>query len=270
MIKFNLNYHVIDRCNKNCIACGHYAPLADPRDTGVSVEQFKKDLDTCEFLKPHVREFCITGGEPTLHKDLKELIRLATERYDRVNMITNGIDLSFIRDNADFIRECGVNITLTNYSQKRIQEAADILGYVEGNYIPRLDNGEGERVLFNTKHLAYAEVNPELRMCDRGLCVQYRDGKLYMCQVAANLHLLKDRFGDRASTFTEDGTFVDLSQTQDIDVIENLLYRATPELCRHCNEPFYQNDEKSNSRPLRTSSRQLSEWVEEVEDGENQ
>ena len=57
MRKFDLNYHIIDRCNKNCIACGHYAPLAPKEDNGVTVEDFRKDLELCGFLRPYIKKF---------------------------------------------------------------------------------------------------------------------------------------------------------------------------------------------------------------------
>lgn len=264
MEKFNLNYHVIDRCNKNCVACGHYAPLADPNEEGVTVEQFRKDLELCSFLRPHINELCLTGGEPTLHKHIKELIEIAVGWFDYVVMITNGINIDFIRENADFIKSSGLYIRVTNYSQKRVQEIANIVGYVENPTIPNLEDCDGNRIKFNTKQIAIDEVNADLNNCHRGECVQYRYGKLHMCQVAANLHLLKSYFGERVSMFSDEGTYIDLNETQDLAEIENLIYRKFPELCKHCNEPLYQFDKKENSIPLCASKKDLSEWVEGI------
>ncbi len=264
MEQFNLNYHVIDRCNKNCIACGHYAPLAKPTDEGVSVEDFRKDLELCSFLKPYIKTFYLTGGEPTLHKNLKEIIEIAAQWHDNVVLITNGINIDLLRENAEFIKKNNILLSVTNYSQNRVQEIANIFGYIESMHIPNLDK-DGNRVKFNTKQLSIKEVNPQVEYCDRGLCVQYRYGKLYMCQVAANLHLFKAHFGDAVSMFTDEGTYVDLNETQDLNVIENLLFKKFPKLCRHCNEAFYQHDLKDNSQPICASRQSLSEWVEDVQ-----
>lgn len=192
MEKININYHIIDRCNKNCIACGHYAPLAPQDDKGVSVEDFRKDLELINFLRPHIDRFYITGGEPTLHENLKELIEVAANWFDNVWVVTNGINLDFIKENSDFINKSGVHFIMTNYNMNRVKEAANILGYIERFYIKSLDDERGNRVKFNSKHLSKQVVNPDNLQCNRGKCVQYRYGKLYMCQLSANLHLLKN------------------------------------------------------------------------------
>lgn len=264
MRKFDLNYHIIDRCNKNCIACGHYAPLAPKEDNGVTVEDFRKDLELCGFLRPYIKKFYITGGEPTLHENLKEIIEVATDWFDNVWVTTNGISLDFIRNNVDFINKTGVHFILTNYSFARVQEAANILGYVENFCIPRLDDGNGNRIKFNTQQISRKIVNPTLRQCNRGECVHYRYGKLYMCQIAANLHILKNYFKDEVSEFTTDGTFIDLNETQDLETIEKLLFLDSPKLCEHCNEPFYQKGLKDNTKTLCASKKLLSEWIEDA------
>lgn len=263
MENFNLSYHVIDRCNKNCVACGHYAPLASPNDKGVGVEQFRKDMELCKFLKPYVDKFYLTGGEPTLHENLDELMKISVEYFDNVWLMSNTLDMEFFKKNAELINNLGIHVILTNYNKQRCLEISDILGYVEWFYIPRLDDEEGNREKFNSKHIARNEVNAELLMCERGNCVQLREGKLYMCQVAANLHLLKSYFGEKVSEFSEEGTYVDLEKYQDIDYVEYTLFRKCPDLCKHCNEPFFIKDIKDNSIPLRASKRELSEWIEE-------
>lgn len=76
-------------CNQKCIHC--YAagqPLAEVKE--LSTEEWKQIIDTC-------RDACIpqltfTGGEPTLRKDLPELIDYASWFVTRLN--TNGILLS--------------------------------------------------------------------------------------------------------------------------------------------------------------------------------
>lgn len=263
MDKFNLNYHVIDRCNRNCVACGHYAPLASPADKGVSVEDFRRDLDLCGFLRPHVNRFYITGGEPTLHGNLTDLLREAAGRFDDVWMMTNGMDMDFLRENASVLNELGVHVIMTNYDMEKCNEATRILGYAEWYRIPSLDGEDGSRKRFNARHLSRHAVNSSGTYCRRGECVHVKYGKLYICQVAANLHLLKNRFGWHVSEFSEEGTWIDLNKVRDAGEVEEFVFRSFPDLCRHCNEPFFQNGTKDNSVPLRASRRDISEWVED-------
>lgn len=263
MEKFNLCYHVIDRCNKNCTACGHYAPLASRKDKGVGVEDFRRDLGIAGFLRPCIDRFYITGGEPTLHGHLQDLLAEAAGWFGNVWLMTNGLDMDFLTENAGLLEELGVRVIMTNYDMERCDKAAGILGRVEWYSIPSLDNAGGVRERFNSGHLSRKAVNASGARCMRGECVHLKYGKLYLCQIAANLHLLKNRFGRHVSEFTEDGAWIDLEKTRDAREVADFVFNAFPELCRHCNEPFFLDGSKDNSVPLGNSRLEISEWIED-------
>lgn len=76
-------------CNQRCVHC--YAagqPLAGARE--LSTDEWKKIIDRCR--KACVAQLTFTGGEPTLRKDLPELVDYAKFLITRLN--TNGILLS--------------------------------------------------------------------------------------------------------------------------------------------------------------------------------
>lgn len=81
---------VIRKCNLSCTYCNEFDRTSDP-----------VPLDTLKARARKIRELgafsiCLTGGEPTMHPDLLELIRYC--RYDlkffRTVMITNGFYLT--------------------------------------------------------------------------------------------------------------------------------------------------------------------------------
>lgn len=81
---------VIRKCNLSCTYCNEFDKTSDP----VPTEELKKRLAKLKSLGAF--SVCFTGGEPTLHPDLPELIRYS--RYDlkfvKTVMITNGFYLT--------------------------------------------------------------------------------------------------------------------------------------------------------------------------------
>lgn len=75
------------RCNNQCRFCYAYAPY---RESGeMTTEEVKRVIDIIDD-DAHVPSLSFTGGEPTLRKDLFDLIAYARKRGLRVNLITNG------------------------------------------------------------------------------------------------------------------------------------------------------------------------------------
>lgn len=76
-------------CNQKCLHC--YAAgqaMADKKE--LSTEDWKKIIDKCRKAK--IPQLTFTGGEPTIRKDLVELVRYASWFVTRLN--TNGVLLT--------------------------------------------------------------------------------------------------------------------------------------------------------------------------------
>ncbi len=84
--EYNLTWH----CNLACSDCDHASPLLDERFA--SVASFARDL---QALAPvlHTEQLRIVGGEPLLHPELLEFLRVAraSALADQVVLITNGV-----------------------------------------------------------------------------------------------------------------------------------------------------------------------------------
>src|SRR5687768_11507768 len=85
-IEFNLTEH----CNLSCAHCDH-SSLMLPKKFA-SLEQFTKDIEQLSKVM-HAADFKFAGGEPLLHPDLLDFIRIARKNQiaERYVLITNGV-----------------------------------------------------------------------------------------------------------------------------------------------------------------------------------
>ena len=104
------NVVLTTRCDRNCWYCFFYAGklgyIYEP-----TKEQVAEMLDNLKNEKPvPCNALQYTGGEPTLRKDIVDLIKIAKEKdFDHVQLNTNGIRISQDLEFTKSIREAGVN-----------------------------------------------------------------------------------------------------------------------------------------------------------------
>ena len=73
------------RCNMCCSHCGRDS---GPLGIDITTENFIKYLDYLK--KDGVGEICLTGGEPTLHPNIIDFIKLVMDANISIQIITNG------------------------------------------------------------------------------------------------------------------------------------------------------------------------------------
>lgn len=76
------------QCNLSCRAC-----YRENNGGNKSVEEILADLDTLERHQA-VQTVSVAGGEPTLHPELVQIVRLIHERGHSVSLVTNGLLLT--------------------------------------------------------------------------------------------------------------------------------------------------------------------------------
>lgn len=85
----HLDLNIVEHCNMTCVNCSHASPVAAP--WSMTLETIERDLLA---LKPilRCRNLNLVGGEPLLHKQLVEIMRLVKSiRIDETTcVITNG------------------------------------------------------------------------------------------------------------------------------------------------------------------------------------
>ncbi len=118
------------RCNSKCVMCS-CSKLYDPQKelNPLSVKEYEslgKQLDKLGCVSINV-----TGGEPLLRKDIKGIIRALNPRNKLVNLITNGINLTY-EDMRDY-HALGISSVVVSLESTVPQENDKIRGY-EGHF----------------------------------------------------------------------------------------------------------------------------------------
>lgn len=91
------------KCQNRCDFCYASSPYRGDEKPEMTTEEVKIIIDKI-FDEAQVPTISFTGGEPTLRKDLPDLIAHASQRGMRTNLITNGIicsDPDFVKTLAD-------------------------------------------------------------------------------------------------------------------------------------------------------------------------
>jgi len=142
-----LNFEVTMRCNAKCDFCDYWKTPAEAKHSEMS-----DFAEIARRFSPMLVTF--TGGEPTLRKDLEEIVASVRKavRYTYVQMITHGAMLSL--DRAKSLWDAGVdqfNISL-DYLDERHDLARGIPGLSAKilNLVPQMKAAGIGSVRFNT------------------------------------------------------------------------------------------------------------------------
>ncbi len=129
-LPLNLTISVSYRCNSRCKTCNVWQR---PNDD-FTIEEYEK---TFESLGDAPYWFTFSGGEPTLRKDLPDMVGAAYRhcRPGIINIPTNGIQYKIIPDRVEKVLQAahGTEVVI-NLSLDGIGEKHDIVRGVKGNF----------------------------------------------------------------------------------------------------------------------------------------
>lgn len=261
------NYHIecnIDKhCNLNCKGCDHFAPVAEPEL--LSPEAFARDMAEIHRLYADKEggEFHLLGGEPTLHPEIVEFMRITRESLPKAKVIvdTNGTLLKRMSENFyEACRQYDVTISVTRYP---IDVDYDALGKwirKKGISYEYLGSSEGGRTLWKFPLDLTGSQNPSemFHLCrNANTCWTLEKGRLYTCSIGPNMPVFERRFHKGIKLTDEDG--IDIYKARDAEEIAAYLASPMP-CCRYCDVKRRTYDHK-----WEVSRKSMNEWTEEQE-----
>ena len=106
--KLNGTVIVTYRCNARCTMCNRYKAPSKPEEE-ISLETIRK-LPPMYFTN-------ITGGEPFIRTDLKDIVRELKTKSDRIVISTNGFFTDRILDLCREFPDVGIRISIEGLEQ---------------------------------------------------------------------------------------------------------------------------------------------------------
>lgn len=114
-IQVNINYG----CNKNCSYC-YAKDLKEDYEKDMTLDDFKDLLKW--FGRNSITYFNITGGEPTIHPLVGDMLALADKEGFKVTIFTNGLFPQSFLKNIDYVYSFLINYNHKNtYTEKEYE-----------------------------------------------------------------------------------------------------------------------------------------------------
>lgn len=118
----NLRISVTDRCNFRCVYCMPNHPVWMPREELLSFEEIVRLARV--FVEAGIRKIRLTGGEPTVRRDLPDLVRMlrTLPGLEDLSLTTNGY---FLRRVGRTLYAAGlrrINISLDTLRREKFEE----------------------------------------------------------------------------------------------------------------------------------------------------
>ena len=237
-----LEFHVCDVCNLNCKGCSHFAPIF----TGgfVLPQNFKKQIERAAE-KFHISCLRLMGGEPFLHKQLGEIVKIAGDLLPdtRLEIVTNGLLLMGITGEIwDIIKENRATLCISFY-KPTFQIKDKLKDYLEDKgvaykFVLGTDQKNKEGVIeefgkcLTNKRTHNASISG--KYCMGEICRYLRDGKISRCSRPLLSPYINEYYGE--NFILEDVDYISLEDDSlsSWDMVRK-LHEVTP-FCGYCIE----------------------------------
>jgi len=173
--KLNGTVIVTYRCNARCNMCNRYKKPSKPEEE-ISIETIKK-LPSMYFTN-------ITGGEPFIRTDLKDIVRELYKKSDRIVISTNGFFTNRIIDLCNEFPNIGIRISIEGLEETN-------------NKIRGIDNG------FQIGYSTLMKLR-EIGMKDVGFGMTVQDAN---CKDLVPLYKISNEMGMEFATATLHNSF---------------------------------------------------------------
>jgi MoaA/NifB/PqqE/SkfB family radical SAM enzyme len=238
-----IEVNLADHCNLNCQMCDHYSQIAEP--TFLDIDVFRRDMERLAYLSNnHLDILKLQGGEPLLHKDLNEFIKITRELFPRcrIFLFTNGLLLLNWEKSPhgnlwEVCWENNVEIQLTTYpiplKLENIEKKAMEYGLRLAVFGNVADRKKGLK--FSVKHPF--DLNGRQEKYRFISCYQFNeaialnDGKLYTCPMIPYIDHFNKAFNQNLIVSEED--YIDIYKARNYFELADFVTKRVP-FCRYC------------------------------------
>jgi pyruvate formate lyase activating enzyme len=163
-------------CNLRCPYCHNWRVVLDPKPPFLQEETALKIL---ESRKQYVDAVVITGGEPTMHKDLPMFLRKLKEKGFAVKLDTNGFYPKVLEESLPYVDYVALDVktSLDKYVRLGTKDVTPLLRTIEilrtrkveyefrttvvPGFVDEEDIAAIGEIVKNTRNFALQQFNPE-------------------------------------------------------------------------------------------------------------
>ncbi len=231
MTTLYVEIQLCDRCNLDCAYCSHLSPVSKP--VTISLETLEAECH--RLARVGVDEVNLMGGEPLLHPQVCEAIKLTRSILPNIKLIVSTNGLLLPRMSKDFWQCCRENkvvLRITPYPKAK----NGTLNYFKYVWLIRKNRVRMESTgwRFGFRHQLLSEkaeydATSNYLRCQLH-CTQVRDATLWPCAYVAYAFNLNNKFGTNFKTAAGDSLPLDGITATDLRL---WLLRTKP-FCAHC------------------------------------
>ncbi len=231
MTTLYVEIQLCDRCNLDCAYCSHLSPVSKP--VTISLETLEAECH--RLARVGVDEVNLMGGEPLLHPQVCEAIKLTRSILPNIKLIVSTNGLLLPRMSKEFWQCCRENkvvLRITPYPKAK----NGTLNYFKYVWLIRKNRVRMESTgwRFGFRHQLLSEkaeydATSNYLRCQLH-CTQVRDATLWPCAYVAYAFNLNNKFGTNFKTAAGDSLPLDGITATDLRL---WLLRTKP-FCAHC------------------------------------
>lgn len=243
-----LNYletNIVDHCNLNCKGCAHFSNISPIKF--VFLDKYINDLKEISS-KFYLYYFRILGGEPLMHPDILEIIKMSRIILPSTHIVivTNGLLIPKLNEKIlKSISDNDIKISLSLYKPTAsiLNVILDILKKYNIEYLINDNYYNKPEIIntFETRLTADNTNNGDLtsKICTGRFCRFLRDGKIAKCYYPLLIYILNDKYNMDLKLSRED--YIDIYSIKDGWDAIDYLNKPIP-FCNYCSEELYRFD----------------------------
>ncbi len=233
-VLYHLDVHIADHCNMRCRGCSHFSNISEPYLTDIN--EFSADMHRLSELLV-VKEIFLLGGEPLLHPNVDEFVRVAREWYPRarIYLFTNSLLVTRMSETVwRALAETGVVLYCDRYLVDLPVDEIDRMAKAYGVTVKWTE--ERDRFFTIPMDLDGAQDAAESFSACNGVdnCVNLRHGRLFPCARIAYIDIFREHFGIEGLEATEADSIPIYGNAKPWEIMDFLL--APVPWCRHCDQ----------------------------------
>lgn len=254
----HLEIQVAEHCNLNCASCTHFSPLAE--QSFIDKDSFFNQLQKANTIfKGHCKSLKIMGGEPLLHPEITQLLRLARQAMPEIKLTlqTNGILLTKLDD--EFWQACHDNQILIRVTRYPVKLDMDQINMKASLFNADLKYHPSDSTIksFNLYPLnLHGDGDCEYNHSHCKMKMRYvliKEGRLYPCPIAGNVEHFNRALNQ--NLICEETDSVSLDDISTFEDYQEFALKAIS-FCRFCMPTQYRRDVG-----WAHSKKSISEWT---------